>query len=318
MPAAAPTDAACALSIVIVNWNGGNLLARCLASLQRQLGTLSADCEMIVVDNGSSDSSMQDVACAPSVVAIYNNRNLGFGQACNIGARTARGRFLLFLNPDCEVRQGSIERCLAELQSADVGACSVALTDESGAVSRSCHRFPNLANFCARILGLQFVSARISGGAMTEWDHGSDADVDHVIGAFYALRRELFDQLGGFDERFFMYLEDLDLSLRIRQAGYRIRFLCAPASFHIGGGVSRQIKARRLFFATRSRILYAYKHFPRWQAHLHLGLTLFVEPLTRAALALAQGSFSALKETCAGFAMLWRDLPTTLRLAGHA
>ena len=150
---------------------------------------------------------------------------------------------------------------------------------------------------------------------MTDWDHRRDADVDHVIGAFYAMRRDLFERLGGFDERFFVYLEDLDLSLRVRQAGHRVRFLATPASFHLGGGVSRQIKARRLFYATRSRILYAYKHFPRWQAHLHLGLTLFIEPFTRSVLALARGSGSAMRETCTGFALVWRDLPMTLRLA---
>ncbi len=317
--AAAPSaDASRTLSIVIVNWNGGELLANCLASLERGLGALAREAEVIVVDNGSSDASMQAATARPGVMAICNGANLGFGRACNIGARVARGGVLLFLNPDCEVGPGSIERCLEALQSADVGACGVALTDAGGQVWRSCHRFPRLADFAARILGLQFASARFSGGAMTQWDHAGDADVDHVIGAFYAIRRELFERLGGFDERFFVYLEDLDLSLRIRQAGLRVRFLGAPASFHVGGGLSGQIKARRLFYATRSRILYAYKHFPRWQAHLHLGLTLFVEPFTRAALALARGSFEAVRETGAGFAMLWRDLPMTLRLAGRA
>lgn len=313
----ATADIPCTLSVIIVNWNGGHLLERCLASLDRELRALRACSEVIVVDNDSSDASMQMVASRPSTVAIHNDRNLGFGRACNIGTRASRGHYLLFLNPDCEVRGGSIERCLAELQSATVGACGVALIDESGTVSRSCHRFPTLANFCVRIFGLQFISTRLSGGPMAEWDHGSDADVDHVIGAFYAIKRELFDRLGGFDERYFMYLEDLDLSLRIRHAGFRVRFLCAPASFHVGGGLSQQIKAKRLFYATRSRILYAYVHFPLWQARLHLALTVFIEPLTRSVLALARGSFGAFKETCVGFAMLWRDLPMTLRLAGR-
>ena len=306
---------------IIVNWNSGELLARCLASLEPVLGARAGGCEVIVVDNDSTDASMGAVAAVANVlpaVAIYNQSNRGFGCACNIGAQASHGRRLLFLNPDCEVRPGSIERCMAELESADVGVCGIALLDERGNVARSCHRFPGVANFCTRIFGLQYLSRHWSDGSMTEWDHGRDADVDHVIGAFYAIRRDVFERLGGFDERFFVYLEDLDLSLRVREAGYRVRFVSAPASFHLGGGVSRQIKARRLFYATRSRILYAYKHFPRWQAHVHLALTLLVEPFTRCALALGQGSSGALKETCSAFALMWRDLPQTLRAARHA
>ena len=271
--------------------------------------------EIIVVDNGSSDDSLAACGDFEAISAMQNGSNLGFGRACDIGASAASGNVLLFLNPDCEVRPGSIERCLAELRSDDVGVCGVALVDERGVIARSCHRFPKFSNFACRIFGLHLLSRRFGDGAMTDWDHSQDADVDHVIGAFYGIRRELFERLGGFDERFFVYLEDLDLSLRVHQAGYRIRFLASPASFHVGGGVSRNIKARRLFYATRSRILYAYKHFPQWQARLHLGLTLCVEPVTRAVLALARGSRSALQETGAGFAMVWRDLPATLRVA---
>jgi len=301
-----------ALSIVIVNWNGGELLAHCIDSLR---WTKEIPREVIVVDNGSTDASLAPCDDRDGVVVIRNGHNLGFGAACNIGARAAQGDVLLFLNPDCEVGPGSIERCMNELRQFDVGACGVALTDAQGNVARSCHRFPTLASFVHRILGLHMLSRRFGDGAMTDWDHRQDADVDHVIGAFYVIRRSLFERLDGFDERFFVYLEDLDLSLRVRQAGHRVRFLAAPSSFHLGGGVSRQIKARRLFYATRSRILYAYKHFPRWQANLHLGLTLFIEPFTRNVLALARGSGSALRETCTGFALVWRYLPTTLRLA---
>jgi GT2 family glycosyltransferase len=222
------------------------------------------------------------------------------------------------LNPDCEVRAGSVERCLQELQVSNVGVCGIALTSEDGRVARSCHSFPSFRHFVHRILGLHLLSTRYGDGAMRDWDHARDADVDHVIGAFYAIRRELFDALGGFDERYFVYLEDLDFSLRVRQAGYRVRFLASPPSFHVGGGVSRKVAARRLFYATRSRILYAYKHFPRWQARLHLALTLLVEPLARTALSLCMLSLTRLTETWRGFGMVWRDLPATMRLARRA
>lgn len=299
------------LSIVIVNWNGAALLKRCIDSLR---WADEIPHEVLVVDNGSTDASLAACEDRDGVVVIRNGRNLGFGAACNIGARAAQGTVLLFLNPDCEIGPGSIERCMNELSHSGVGACGIALTDALGNVARSCHRFPTFASFVRRILGLHILWRRFGDGAMTDWDHGQDADVDHVIGAFYVIRRELFARLGGFDERFFVYLEDLDLSWRIRQSGLRIRFLATPKSFHLGGGLSENIKARRLFYATRSRILYAYKHFQRSDAHLHLALTLLVEPVTRSVQALGRLSVSGLAEGLHGFTMLWRDLPSILRL----
>ena len=303
------------LSIVMVNWNSGEFLHRALQSLHDALVTSTFSYEVLVVDNGSEDDSLAACDSISNVAVVHNGQNLGFGRACNIGARAALGRNLIFLNPDCEVRPGSVQRCLAELRSADVGVCGMALVDEHGVVARTCHRFPCVGNFVCRILGLHLLSRRCGDGTMTDWNHGQDADVDHVIGAFYGIRREVFCDLGGFDERFFVYLEDLDLSLRVKQAGYRVRFIASPPSFHVGGGISRRFKAQRLFYATRSRILYAYKHFPRWQAHLHLALTLLLEPLTRSALAIVQLSTSQLGETWQAFAMVWRDLWATLKLA---
>jgi hypothetical protein len=296
-----------------VNWNSGDLLRRCMASMRANATAVPR--EVVVVDNGSTDGSPACCEGLQDVTVIRAGRNLGFGAACNVGARAARAAIVLFLNPDCEVAAGSLERCVTELQAPGVGVVGIALVDESGAVARSCHRFPTFVSFVWRILGLNVLSHRFNDGSMASWDHRSDADVDHVIGAFYAMRRELFERLGGFDERFFVYLEDLDLSLRVRQAGHRVRFLASPPSFHAGGGTSRNIKARRLFYATRSRILYAYKHFPRCQGHAHLALTLLVEPLTRSVLALARRSGSTLAETFAAFAMVWQDLPMTLRIA---
>ncbi len=304
------------ISIVIVNWNGGDLLLQCLESLAATR-TDSHPQEIIVVDNGSTDDSLSACERFDNVTVIENGVNLGFGAACNIGARVATSPLLLFLNPDCVVGPGSIDRCSEEFRDPGVGVCGIALTDENGAVSRSCHRFPTVGSFMRRILGLHVMSQRFDDGSMRDWNHAVDSDVDHVIGAFYMMRRDVFARLGGFDERFFVYLEDLDLSLRVRRSGLRVRFLAGPTSYHAGGGVSRQVKARRLFYATRSRILYAYKHFPAWQAHAHLAMTLFVEPLTRALLALVQRSVSGASETVAGFGMVWRDLPSTLRAASQ-
>lgn len=148
---------------------------------------------------------------------------------------------------------------------------------------------------------------------MVEWDHRSDRTVDHVIGAFYMIRAATFQALGGFDERFFVYLEDLDLSLRARRMGLLTRFVASPPSFHLGGGVSRQVKAERLFYATRSRLLYGFKRLPAWQAWTHAATTLVCEPLARTVRALLRRSWQVLRFTWRGFALVYRDLPALWR-----
>ena len=301
------------LSIVIVNWNSGSLLRNCLTSIETCLKHGTSSFEIVVVDNASSDESLPDSAEFSNVLVLRNGENRGFGAACNAGARRGTGRYLLFLNPDCEVRHGSIERCMAEFLDPEVGVCGVALESESGEISRTCYRFPRLKEFCYRIFGMHLLSSRWNDGAMTYWGHGDDATVDHVIGAFYMVRKSFFDHLGGFDERFFVYLEDLDFSLRVNKEGAKIRFLAQPASFHVGGGSSRNAKAARIFYATSSRIIYAFKHFPRWQAYIHVALTLLVEPIARTVLHFFRGSFGDLKENLRGFIMLYSNLRRIFR-----
>jgi len=306
-----PADTPLQLSLLIVNWNGGELLARCLASIDASLPpALRARCEVIVVDNGSTDGSAERLPLQANDRVLRLPQNLGFGAACNRGAAQAQGECLLLLNPDCELRVGSVERCLAELQRSDlrVGICGLALVDDSGAVARSCHRFPGPRELLGTAAGLHAVNPRLFDSRMRDWDHASDRIVDHVIGAFYMMRLSTFRTLGGFDERFFVYLEDLDLSLRARQAGWVTSFVAGPPSYHLGGGVSRQILGRRLFYATRSRLQYADKHLPRWQARLHTVVTLLVEPLSRSLHALLRRSPREFKATWQGFGMLYRDL----------
>ncbi|MBK7517789.1 MAG: hypothetical protein IPN37_21575 [Betaproteobacteria bacterium] len=127
------------------------------------------------------------------------------------------------------------------------------------------------------------------------------------------IRAATFQALGGFDERFFVYLEDLDLSLRARRMGLLTRFVASPPSFHLGGGVSRQVKAERLFYATRSRLLYGFKRLPAWQAWTHAATTLVCEPLARTVRALLRRSWQVLRFTWRGFALVYRDLPALWR-----
>ena len=277
---------------------------------------------MIVVDNASADASLTRVEALTDLPfplhIIRNLANRGFGAACNQGAAPAGSEYLLFLNPDTRLFQHSLSVPLDFMrrpENADVGILGIQLVDEDNHVARSCARFPSLGIFIAQTLGLnRLPGLRHLNTHMSEWPHDKTATVDHVIGAFYLMRRSLFESLGGFDERFFVYLEDLDVSLRARQSGWRTVYLADAKAFHAGGGASRQVKAKRLFYSLRSRLLYGFKHFTGFRAWLLVGVTLLVEPLTRVVFSLMNGGMADVRNTLKGYGMLLQDFPRILRV----
>ena len=297
------------IAIVIVNWNSGHQLRASIDSITRYAQGLTH--QTIVVDNGSSDGSDSSAEGLTDVILIRAGVNLGFGKACNLGAQHSKSDYLLFLNPDAGLYADTLPKTLAYMQepaNAKVGICGVQLIDEAGNISRHCARFPSAGGLIANAFGLDRLFPRL-GHVMAEWDHAQVCEVDHVIGAFFLIRRELFDALSGFDERFFMYLEDLDFSCRARQAGWRTVYLADAQAFHAGGGTSKQIKARRLFYSLRSRLLYSFKHFSMVGGFAILLTTLLIEPVSRSAQALLRLSLPSFKETWVAYGLLWRWLP---------
>lgn len=297
------------VTIVIVNWNSGRQLRDCVASIQK-FGCPWVH-RVVVVDNGSADGSERGAEDQPGVALIRAGDNFGFAAACNLGARSADGDYLLFLNPDAALYEGTIPAVVGFMDSpanSTVGICGVKLIDEVGHVARSCARFPSVSSMAFHAIGVDRVQPRL-GYFMAEWDHQQSRAVDHVIGAFFLVRTSLFCKLGGFDERFFVYLEDLDFSRRAHQGGWQSMYLAETQAFHAGGGASRQIKARRLFYAQRSRLLYAFKHFSALGAVLVAIATLLIEPVSRSGLALLRLSWPGLKETWLAYGMLMRWLP---------
>ena len=300
-------------SVIIINWNASHQLKDCIASIAQYHHNLVAN--VIIVDNASTDDSLNQVESLQNlpfqIHIIRNATNDGFGKACNQGAMHATSAYLLFLNPDAALYANTLPKALAYMQdpaNAKVGICGVQLMDEAGKVARHCARFPSVTSYLATSIGLDRLFPQL-GHFMAEWDHAQTREVDHVIGAFFLVRRTVFDALQGFDERFFVYLEDLDFSYRARQAGWRSVYLAVVQAFHAGGGTSNQIKARRLFYSLRSRLLYVFKHFTVPGAVAVALLTLLIEPLARTALALARRSWVSLIETWAGYGMLGYWLP---------
>ncbi|AWJ85444.1 glycosyl transferase-like protein (plasmid) [Azospirillum sp. TSH58] len=318
--------------IITVNWNAGDLLRACAASVPSAL-TGAAPLEgmaleaMVVVDNASADGSADGletgalVAGGGPLTVLRNPENRGFAAACNQGAVGSRADWLLFLNPDTRLSDRSLAPALAflaEPAQARTGILGIRLVDEAGRTQRSCARAPTPGRILAQAVGLDRLAPSLfPPHFMTEWDHLDSRPVDQVMGAFLLIRRSLFEELGGFDERFFVYFDDVDLCLRARRAGWEVVHFAGAEAYHRGGGTTDRVRDRRLFYALRSRMQFAAKHFSAPAAALVTAATLTVEPLVRLAHALAARSPADARAVLRGSALLWRSLPGLLaRRAG--
>lgn len=306
------------LDIVIVNWNSGRQLRACLDSIRTSARDGFTLTRVVIVDNASADGSATELTYPEfPLKVIRSSVNLGFSAACNRGALGSGSDYLLFLNPDTILESQSLLAAIDFIEmptNSKIGVCGIQLRDERGEILRSCSRFPKPAHFYAHIFGLnRMFPSRFRNNFMSDWDHASTMEVDVVTGAFLLVRRSIFQSLGGFDERYFVYLEDVDFLRAARRIGRECHYFVGAHAYHKGGGCSDQAKAARIFYSLRSRILYSYKHFSRTAATGIFASTLFIEPFTRLALAATQGSSSAVRETFAAYRMLWRALPALRR-----
>jgi len=302
------------IDIIIVNWNAGKQLYNCLKSIVKTRKDNYILNRVVIVDNASTDGSIDDLGNLGLPLEIIRNKeNIGFAAACNQGAKNSKADYLLFLNPDTRLFENSLVvpiRFMERPDNRNVGIVGIQLVDESGQVCRTCARFPTPGRFFSKMLGLDRLFPRVfPSHFMSEWDHGETREVDHVIGAFFLVRRHIFESLSGFDERFFVYLEDVDFSYRAFQKGWKTVYLADAQAYHRGGGTSEQVKAARLFYSLRSRILYGYKHFSFVPATFLLLATLFIEPISRLILAITRGSIGQVIETLAGYCRLWSNIP---------
>ncbi|MEJ2733598.1 MAG: glycosyltransferase family 2 protein [Anaerolineae bacterium] len=257
------------LTIVIVSWNVGELLRRCLQSI---LAT-ELDVEVVVVDNASIDGSPEMVRAAfPQVRLIANDENRGFTAANNQGLAVSQGRCLLLLNPDTEVVADALATMVRYLEAHPaVGALGPRLLFPDGRQQPSRRRFPTLA------------TALVESTVIQEWwaenrilrryymaDTPDDAiqPVDWVVGACLLVRRDVYEQVGGLDEGFFMYSEELDWCKRIKDAGWEVVYLPTATVIHHEGKSSEQVvPARHIRFQT-SKVRYFRKHHGWLQAEM--------------------------------------------------
>jgi N-acetylglucosaminyl-diphospho-decaprenol L-rhamnosyltransferase len=305
-----PPNDGTAVDIVIVNWNSGSLLAECISSISDH-GPEAR--RIVIVDNASHDGSEDVAHLDPRVELVRNQKNVGFGRGCNIGLERTSAPFVLFLNPDCRLFPETLARTLAYLElpeSRDIGICGVQLIDDSGQTARACARFPTSATYIGEATRLNRVMPKLfKPHFLTDFSHLENRDVDQVIGAFMLVRRAVLDDIRGFDERFFVYFEDLDFCLRARQARWRVHHYAGASAYHRGQGTTDRVKARRLSYSLTSRVQYAGKHFGLAGYGTVLAVSALLEPASRVLFALGRGAPREAYDALKGTALFYRNLP---------
>ncbi|MBI4599174.1 glycosyltransferase family 2 protein [Candidatus Uhrbacteria bacterium] len=256
------------ISIVIVNWNVRDILRENLARL------FSLPCryekEVIVIDNGSQDGSARMVREEfPEVRLVMNDWNAGFAYPVNQGLRLSTGEVILLLNPDMLLEEGVLERTYDELMAhPDIGILTVKLTNPEGNPIRSVRRDPGFRDQLAIVLKLPHLFPVVVNRYLyAEFDYETSQNVEQVRGSYFAFRRELFERVGPFDERFFIWFEEVDYCKRVRKEGYRVRYCADVACRDLVGQSFKQHPVRRKqAMLTRSMVFYFWKWHPKWQA----------------------------------------------------
>ncbi len=246
-------------SVIIVSWNTGDLLADCLRSVVENPPPETY--EIWVVDNGSTDGTQAMLAADfPQVRLIQNRENVGFARANNQAIERSAGEYILLLNPDTVVHPGALamlEKFLHNTPSA--GAVGPLTLNPDGTLQTSAYPAPTLFREGWRLLHLDALKP-VGEYRQSAWVRTEARPVDNLLGACILLRRAALAQVGVFDERYFIYSEEIDLCFRLRRAGWQLFWLPTASIVHFGGQSTHQVAETMFLHLYRGKILYFKKH----------------------------------------------------------
>jgi GT2 family glycosyltransferase len=254
------------LSIVLINYRSRDPLLACLAALPAGVGALAT--ETLEIDNASGDGSAEAaVAAHPDVRLIANRENVGYARAVNQGVAATGGSFVLVMNPDCEARPGAVQRLVEHLRShARTALAGPRILNPDGSLEYSARGFPDALTFLfnryslfSRLFPNNPYSRRY---LMTDWDHASTRGVDWLSGACLVARRAAIDEVGGMDEAFFMFNEDVDWCRRMHGAGWGVDYVHDAVVVHHIGASRKRTANRVILERHRGMIHYFRKHHP--------------------------------------------------------
>lgn len=258
----------CDLSIIIVNWNVADLLRNCLCSIDENRGGL--DLEVIVVDAASADGSVDIVRREfPWVRLLACTENVGFPRGNNLGLAEANGRYLLLLNPDTVILNNALAKMMAFAQeNPEVGVLGCQLLNKDGTVQSSKRRFPTLLTAFFESTWLEDFAPKSVLAKYYAQDLADDetSDVDWVMGACMLVPRAVLEQVGGLDEAYFMYSEELDWCRRIKNSGWRVVYYPQAQIVHYVGQSSDQAVVARHINFQQAKLRYFRKYHGRFPA----------------------------------------------------
>ncbi|NQU77313.1 glycosyltransferase family 2 protein [Candidatus Falkowbacteria bacterium] len=256
------------LSIIILNYKSKGLVKYCLKNIATL--NLDFDYEIIVIDNDSRDNCLalveQEFGASPKVKTIQSNKNLGMGAGNNLGIRKAQGKYILVLNPDIIILKGTLEKMISFLESDDkAGIVAPKLKNPNNTIQTSAFRFPNFWRPLYRRTPLgktKWGQKKLNHFLIIDWDKKSSRTVDWALGACLLFRKKDLDEIGLFDERFFLFFEDTDLCRRYKNSGREVWYLHDAPMIHY----PHRLSAKKLFSSpVRAHLISQVKYFLKWR-----------------------------------------------------
>lgn len=275
------------LSVLVVNWRGGEVFRRCLAGIETSCR--GVDHEIVVVDNASPAGDLEGLDGMSSLRLVRNSRNVGFARATNQGAAAARGRLLLLLNNDVILAPDCAERLLAALSVADAVVPRLMLPD--GRVQRSITGLPRPTDVLQACFGLDHLNRRFDGWMMRHFDYSSRQQVlAQPAFSVVLVEREVWESVGGLDEGFPLLWNDTDWFHRFQKAGWRCEYVPDAVALHFHGMSVNRRRFHKILESSRGMLRYFRKHHSgeRWLAYVAVVLSFVLRTLREAALVAAR------------------------------
>lgn len=268
-------------SIIIVSWNVREFLRKCLLSIYRE--TKNSSFEVLLIDNASADGSgeMAQALNLPHFTFIQNDKNRGFAAAVNQGLRQAKGEYLLLLNPDTEFKDGTLDKLAIFLkENPRYGVVGCQILNPDGTIQPSVRMFPDLFSQSLISLKLHHLipAAKFLGKYFSkDFDYRRTQEVDQVMGAFFCIKRAVVEQIGLFDENFYLWFEEVDFCKRAKKAGWPIVYTSVAQTIHYGAQSFQQLLPLSKQWKFNRSMLYYFKKHHSFFVYLFL---LLIQPLS--------------------------------------
>ncbi len=255
------------LSIIIVSWNSQKFIRENLEAIYKN--TKNIDFEIFCVDNNSQDKTVKIIKKEfPKVKLIANDKNLGFAKANNQAIRKSKGRYVLLLNPDMRVLEGTLEKMVQWMdKDSDVGVGGCHLIDEKGETIFHIRRFPKIFDQLAIILKIPHIFPKVLDRyLMKDFDYDKDAEVDSLRGSFFMIRRGLIKEIGYLDERFFIWFEEVDYCKRVKKSSWKVMYCSSVKCIdYVGQSFAQVPRGKTQKYFKDSMLKYFKKWHPIWQ-----------------------------------------------------